>query len=69
MQKQLNETTGFRKFFKRLTKFCFYFALFCFGIYLVTWVIADRIIERHKLDIDDIMSLDGIENNSKENSW
>lgn len=66
MKKNFNDISRFKIFIKRLAKFCVYFILFCCAIYFITWVIADWIIESHKLDIDDVMSLDRFESISKE---
>lgn len=62
MKKNLNDISKSKSFIKRLAKFCIYFVLLCLAIYLITWLIADRVIESHKLDMDDVMSLDRFDN-------
>jgi hypothetical protein len=58
MKSNLSSTFKFRGCIKKLIKFFLYSILFSIILYFTTWVIAYLIIENHKIDMDDIMSME-----------
>jgi len=61
MNEKTNKICKFKSFAKKVLKFCFYSILFSTIFYFTTWAIAYLMIENHKMDIDDVMSLEHLE--------